>query len=170
MAAGGPRLSASEPAPSAYQVEAVFLFNFTQFIEWPAASFPTDGTPFVIGVLGRNPFGGALEEAVQGEQVNARPVIIEHYRRVEDVKTCHILFVSRSESSRLRFIFARLKGRNILTVGDADRFAEHGGIVGFFMRNQRVGFKINLEAAREAQLTISSKLLRPAEIVQFQGN
>ena len=155
-------------AYAAYQVEAVFLFNFTQFIEWPAASFPAPATPFVIGVLGQNPFGGALEEAVRGEVANGRPFVIRYFRRVEDIDTCHILFISRSETNRLRSIFSQLQGRNILTVGDANQFAERGGVVCFVVRNQRVGLKINLSAAREAQLTISSKLLRPAEIINAE--
>ena len=159
---------AADPAPAAYQVEAVFLFNFTQFIEWPAASFPAPATPFIIGVLGQNPFGGALEEAVRGEVANGRPFVIRYFRRVEDIDTCHILFISRSETNRLRSIFSQLQGRNILTVGDANQFAERGGVVCFVVRNQRVGLKINLSAAREAQLTISSKLLRPAEIINAE--
>ena len=122
LATSGQTSVAADPAPAAYQVEAVFLFNFTQFIEWPAASFPAPATPFVIGVLGQNPFGGALEEAVRGEVANGRPFVIRYFRRVEDIDTCHILFISRSETNRLRSIFSQLQGRNILTVGDANQF------------------------------------------------
>lgn len=162
-------LAAARPARAAAtpenQVKAVFLFNFAQFVEWPPMAFASDAAPLVIGVLGDNPFDSALEEAVRGENVNHRSLEVRHYRRVADVDTCHILFVARSEASRLDEIFAALKGRSILTVGDTDGFAQHGGMIRFVTDNSRVRLRINLTAAKAAGLVISSKLLRPAEIV-----
>src|SRR2546426_3168378 len=113
------------PAPE-YQVKAVFLFNFAQFVEWPANAFPETRTPLVIGVLGEDPFGAYLDETVRGEKVNDQSLAVQRYRRVEEIKTCHVLFISRSEADRLEQIFNGLKGRNILTVGDCDGFAPRG--------------------------------------------
>lgn len=155
-----------QAAPSQeYQLKAVFLFNFAQFVEWPPEAFPNAESPLVIGVLGDNPFENYLEEAVRGEQANHRPLVVQRYRRVAEIKSCHILFISRSESARLDEIFASLKGRNILTVGDVDGFALHGGMIRFVMEKNKIRMRINLEAAKAGRLTISSKLLRPAEIV-----
>src|SRR5204863_5659033 len=103
-----------------YQIKAVFLFNFAQFVDWPANAFPEAQTPLVIGVLGEDPFGSYLDETVRGEKVNNRPLVVRRYRRVDEIKTCHVLFISRSEANRLEQIFSGLKGRNILTVGDCD--------------------------------------------------
>src|SRR4051812_12970096 len=51
-------IAAAETAPSAaYQLKAVFLFNFAQFVEWPAGAFRAANSPLIIGVLGENPFG-----------------------------------------------------------------------------------------------------------------
>src|SRR5207247_2374380 len=111
------------PAPE-YQLKAVFLFNFTQFVEWPTNAFPETRTPLVIGVLGEDPFGAYLDETVRGEKVNDRPLVVQRYHRVEEIKACHVLFISRSEREKLELIFANLKGRNILTVGDAVRCAQ----------------------------------------------
>jgi hypothetical protein len=72
--------------PAEYQVKAVFLFNFTQFVSWPRESFADPQAPFVIGILGRDPFGRALDDAVRGEQVGGRPLVIERYRTRADVK------------------------------------------------------------------------------------
>jgi hypothetical protein len=85
---------------------------------------------------------------------------------VEEIKTCHVLFISRSEAERLEKILASLKGRNILTVSDIDDFAVHGGMIRFLIENNKIRLRVNLEAARSANLVISSKLLRPAEIVE----
>lgn len=148
-----------------YQVKAVFLFNFAQFVEWPPQAFPDDGAPLVIGVLGEDPFGPALDEAVQGESIGGRSIIIRRYRHLSEVEHCHILFISRSETARVDPIVARLASRSILTVSDAEGSAHRGVMIRFFTENKRIRLRINLESARAAGLVISSKLLRPAEIV-----
>jgi len=148
-----------------YQIKAVFLFNFAQFVEWPANSFADPQSPLVIGVLGRDPFGAHLDEVVAGETINQRPLVIQRYRRVEEIKTCHVLFISQSESTRLEHIFAHLGGRSILTVGDGEAFAQRGGVIRFLMEKSKIRFRINLTAAREMNLIISSKVLRSADVI-----
>ena len=165
LLSSGLNLSAQPASSREYQVKAVFLFNFAQFVEWPTNAFPEVQTPFVIGVLGEDPFGAYLDETVRGEKVNNRSLVVERYRRAEEIKTCHVLFISRSEVNRLAEILANLKGRNILTVGDAESFAQRGGMIRFVTEKNKLRLKVNLEAAKAANLTISSKLLRSAEIV-----
>jgi hypothetical protein len=165
LSADGLHLSAQTVISKEYQVKAVFLFNFSQFVEWPTNAFPERQTPLVIGVLGEDPFGVFLDETVRGEAMNKHPLVIQRYHRIEDIKACHILFISQSEMSRLDRILASLKGRNILTVGDADGFAQQGGMIRFVTDKNKIRLRINLEATTAASLTLSSKLLRPAEIV-----
>jgi len=158
--------SGAQTAPSKeYQVKAVFLFNFAQFVEWPTNAFTGPQAPLVIGVLGDDPFGAFLDETVRGETVNNHPLVVQRYRQLDEIKECHILYISQSESARLEQIFSGLKDRNILTVGDVEGFAMKGGIVRF-VTDKKIRLRINLEAAKAANLTISSKLLRPAEIVE----
>lgn len=160
-----PPAKATPTVASEYQLKAVFLFNFTQFIEWPPESFADANSPLVIGVLGADPFGDYLDETVRGERVNGRPLTVQRYARVDEVKTCHVLFVSRSETEHVAQILSNLKGRSILTVSDVDGFTRQGGIIRFATESNKIRLKISLDAAQEAKLTISSKLLRPAEIV-----
>ena len=148
-----------------YQVKAVFLFNFAQFVEWPIQAFPEAKTPLVIGVLGEDPFGDYLDELVRGESVNSRTLVVKRYSRVEDVGTCHVLFISQSETRNSQKIFAGLNGRNILTVGDLENFVPSGGMIGFASDKGKVRLRINVETAESSGLKISSKLLRSAEIV-----
>lgn len=152
-------------APTPTQVEAVFLFNFSQFVEWPPNSFRNDHAPLVIGVLGADPFGATLDEVVRDEIVKGHALVVQRFRRVEDVADCQILFVSRSEHDRLQQILRGLQGRSILTVSDLDEFARAGGMIRFVMMENRVRLRINVEAAQAAGLTISSKLLQSARIV-----
>lgn len=168
VALGSGLAAQSEPAPE-YRLKAVFLFNFAQFVEWPASAFPQPDSPLVIGVLGEDPFGAYLDETVQGETVNNRPLTVRRFRRVEEVGACHILFVSRPEQGRLGAILDSLKDRSVLTVSDAEGFASRGGMIGFVTEQNRIRLRVNLEAARAANLTISSKLLRPAQIVTTEA-
>jgi YfiR/HmsC-like len=152
-------------APSEYQVEAVFVFNFSHFVEWPPQSFPEPSDPFVIGILGSDPFGSHLDEAVRGEQINGHPLLIRRFKSLADVDNCQILFIDRSENNRIEQVLTALKGRSTLTVSPADGAAERGVMIQFATENSRIRLRINVESARAAGLTISSKLLRPAAIV-----
>lgn len=165
LACGTLALGPVVAAPTTSQVEAVFLFNFSQFVDWPPQAFPQVDSPIVIGVLGSDPFDGTLDEVVRGETVKGRPLVVRRFQRVEQLTDCHILFISRSERPRLEPIVQTLKGRSILTVSDLDEFATEGGIIGFVMLDNKIRLRVNLEAAKEAGLTLSSKLLRPAQIV-----
>jgi hypothetical protein len=148
-----------------YQVKAVFLFHFAQFVEWPSPAFPEAQTPLVIGVLGDDPFSRFLDETVRGETVNDHPLVVRRFRSLEEIDTCHVLFISRSEADRLEQILAGLKGRSILTVGDTEGFAKRGVMIRFVTVDNKIRLRINLERANAANLKISSKLLRPAELV-----
>jgi hypothetical protein len=151
--------------PREYEVKAVFLFNFSQFVDWPDGAFGDERSPLVIGVLGEDPFGAALDEAVRGETVNGRPLAVRRYEKVEDVDACHILFIDRTQREQLERILDTLTARSCLTVSDAENFATAGGIIQFVTIDNRIRLQINLDAAKLANLTISSKLLRPAQIV-----
>jgi len=149
-----------ESAPaSEYQIKAAFLFNFAKFVEWPPNVFPDANTPFVIGVLGQDPFGSYLEDTVQGERVNSRPLVVQRYRNTAEIKNCQVLFISDSESERLDQIVDHLKHRRILIVTDVDG-GNGGVIIRFVKEGNRIRFKIDAQAAKAANLTISSKLLR----------
>lgn len=148
-----------------YQLKAVFLFNFAQFVEWPDSAFAAPDAPLVIGILGTDPFGHLLEDAIRGEQVNGHPLEVRRFARAEDIAGCHILFVGQLEGSRLAAALTQLRFRPILTVGEAAQFARTGGMIGFISDRNRIRLRINRQAAEAASLQLSSRLLRPAEIV-----
>ena len=112
-------------------IKAVFLFNFAQFVDWPPSAFPSPDSPFVIGVLGDDPFGAFLDATVKGEKVKGHPLLVRRFHQVDEATGCHILFISASESDRFEHDFSALKDRAILTVGDAEGFAQRGGIIRF---------------------------------------
>lgn len=166
LLAVAPALAAAQPAiPREYQIKAVFLFNFVQFVDWPPQVFSQPESPLIIGILGSDPFQSYLDEIVRGEKLNSHPLVVRRYRRPEDIGPCQVLFISRSEASRLGRILTRLKGRSILTVGDMPDFAQRGGMIRFVTVNNKIRLQINVDAAKAADLNISSKLLEPSQIV-----
>ena len=148
-----------------YPLKAVFLFNFAQFTGWPTNAFEKADSPLVIGVLGDDPFGALLDDAVRGEIVNGRKFVVERYRRVEDIQTCHILFISQSEARRLDKIVSALKAKPVLTVSEIADSASNGVCVRFMTENNKIHLRINMDSLQAARLTVSSKLLRVAELV-----
>jgi hypothetical protein len=147
------------------QVEALFLFNFAHFVAWPAAGGSEMSGPFTIGVLGNEQIGARLDETVRGESVDGRPLTVLHFHRIEDMVNCQVLFIDSSETPQLRRIVSTLNNRSTLTVSDIPGAAEQGVMIQFVEENNRIRLRVNVEAARAAGLTLSSKLLRAAELV-----
>lgn len=152
-------------APTEYQVKAVFLYNFSHFIEWPAQALGTPDEPFYICIIGNDPFGTHLDEAVKGEQLNQHPLAVRRIRDAADTTNCRILYIDRSEPAALHQTLTALDHRSILTVSEQQGSAERGVMIQFTTENNRIRLRINVDSAKSAGLTISSNLLRPAEIV-----
>lgn len=146
-----------------YQLKAAFLYNFVKFVEWPAEAFNGERSPLSICVYGADPFGDTLDNVVRGETVGERGLLVQRPDSLDDLRDCHVLFVSRSERGRMPEILARVAGEPVLTVGDADGFLKAGGVINFVLEENKVRFLINPEAAERNRLKISSKLLRLAK-------
>lgn len=159
------REAATQAPAKEYEVKAVFLLNFAQFVEWPEETFPSADAPLTIGILGDDPFGAILDRLVQGEKVKNRALAVKRFKRVEDAKGCHLLFISRSERARVPQILAQLGKTSVLTVGETDQFAQQGGVINLRLKGDNVRFEINMDAADRGLLKISSKLLRLATII-----
>ncbi len=160
-----PCLPAAPGTPTEHQVKAVFVYNFSHFVEWPTTTFATPAEPFVIGVLGGDTFTTQLEEAVLGERIEGHELVVRRFRNAEDIGGCQILFIDQSESAQLERVLTVLNRRSTLTVSDLDGASQRGVMIQFAMENNRIRLLINVDSARAAGLTISSNLLRPAKIV-----
>lgn len=149
-----------------YRVKALFLLNFARYVEWPADGFENASSPIVIGVIGEDRFGVDLAAAVEGKRVDGRPILSREVRSAAESEACQILFISASEGTGIGGILRRIRTRPILSVGESDQFMELGGIVNFVKKHGKVRLEISLDAARAAQLKISSKLLSVADVVK----
>ncbi len=146
-------------------VKAVFLFNFAHFVEWPPGIFASAAQPFVIALAGGESLLPALKEAVRGESVDGHPLVVRPMQPGLAESAGHIIFIGRSEAAQLPGILAGLPRSGTLTVSDVPGSAHRGVMIEMVNERNRIRLRINLAAARVAGLTISSNLLRPAEIV-----
>src|SRR5216683_4298671 len=149
-----------------YQVKAAFLYNFAKFVEWPAQAFTGPDEPISICIFGQNPFGRSLDDAVRGKVVEGRAFVVLKLSDFRQSGACKILFISSSERKSVRALLAQVKTGGILTVGETEGFAAEGGVVDFTLDEGRVRIEINVQAAEQQWLRISSKLLSLARIVK----
>ncbi len=159
-----PRGDATEVSRE-FRLKAAFLFNFTQFVEWPADAFASAEAPIRIGVLGSDPFGPALDEVVRGERVRGRPLEVVRAASAEQLRGCHLVFVGDSEKERTAAVVGALADTPVLTVSDNPDFASAGGVVRFFLEGAKVRFEINPDAAEQHRLKLSAQLLALGRLV-----
>ena len=160
LLAGRRTVQAQTGPPSEYQLKAAFLYNFGKFVEWPANAFTNDAAPLVIGLFGGDPFHGDLERLVANQNIRGHPVIVRQISSLSDLKGCHILFVNTPEPVQAAKITNALGNASILTVTEnIDHFTESAFMISFVMKDDKVRFEINNEAARSSGLKISGKLL-----------
>jgi YfiR/HmsC-like len=151
---------------SEYLIKAGFVYNFAKLVAWPATAFAQPDSPIVIGILGTDPFGTTIDRVVGDKKIDGRGFVVKRLKWGADIKDCNILFVSSSETVHLDELIHLVKGMPILTIGETPGFARRGGIINFTLEDNKVRFEVNIEAAKRADLTISSRLLTLARIVQ----
>ncbi|MGA9883746.1 MAG: YfiR family protein [Candidatus Acidiferrales bacterium] len=149
--------------PTRFEVEAAYLYQFGNFVEWPSKNPKVPGSKyFSICVLGRDPFGRVLDDTLSGSKLNGLPMVARRIDSVEDARDCQILFFSSSRRSQLDSNMSALHDAPILTVSDIADFASRGGMIQFVLIDGRVRFEINLPRTQKAGLKLSSQLLKVA--------
>jgi hypothetical protein len=154
---------AQSDAPTESQVKAAFVYNFAKFVEWPPEALNSSTGPLRFCVLGESPVGPDLSQITQGKSIAGHPIQVALNSR--SLRDCHVLFISSSHAVPIRDIRDGLHGAPVLTIGETRDFAAQGGMIGLLMENARVRFEVNLQAARQMRLSISSKLLSLARRV-----
>lgn len=153
-----------------YELKAAMLYNLTRFVEWPPAAYPDPRAPTVLCILGQDPFGRSLTSIISEEVAKGgRRMEIRRVQNDKSVQGCHVVYISSSERKSIVQILSALKGSSVLTVGEMAQFAARGGMIQFSLKEQQVHFEINLDAASEADLKISARLLLLARIVKDQN-
>jgi hypothetical protein len=168
--------------PTEWELKAALLYKFVGYVTWPSASFPdkpvekTDDktttqlalAPLIVGVVGRDPFGAALDGAFKDKLVNSRAVVIKRCANLDEAALCHVVYVASTEKADEVAAIKALGQKPVLLVGDAVKFAQRGGHIGFYFESNKIRFAINNGAAKKAKLDISSQLLKLAKLVETE--
>lgn len=142
-----------------YALKAALLSKFGLYVEWPGSAFSSAASPINLCIAGEDPFGEALDKVAAGELINNRKVVSRRLKTVGRDSGCHILYIGDSDAQSLEQIIEAVRGGNVLTVTDDDGSGSATGIIEFVIKDNRVRFNIDDEAAAQNGLVISSKLL-----------
>ena len=171
--------SQSSRSYQVFKLKAAFLYNFIRFVEWPDDKMSDESKPVIIGVIGKDAFGNALQP-IKGKKVKGREVVIKRFKSFSQIKqldkaaqekeieaigeSC-LLFICNSEKPHVSELTKLIRKYHVLTVGDMEEFLNKGGIINFTMVQNKIRFNINMTAAQESDLKIRSQLLRLAKTV-----
>lgn len=152
--------AASSQVATEWEVRAAFLYNFARYTEWPEEALGAADDPFVIAVLGEDPFGKDLDRTLKDKRLHERPVVVRRAERLAELGRVHVLYVGASERPRLTKLLEELRERPVLCVSDLDDFVRVGGVARFVPVDGRIHFQIDDTTAARRGLRISSHLLK----------
>jgi YfiR/HmsC-like len=158
IATGG-LATGAENEPLEFAVKAAYLSKFGLYVEWPNTVFSSASSAFNLCVIGEDPFGAVLDKAAANQRIGNRAIVIRRLKTVERDSGCHILYISSADRRFIRQVIETVHGGNVLVVSDAASQAAAGSSINFVIKDNRVRFDIDEEAAVKNGLTISSKLL-----------
>ena len=164
LAGSGKRIKAQATAEE-YRVKAAFIFHFAQLVDWPSEKPAGADNSLVLCTLGEDPFQGVLEDTVAGKAIGNRVLRIRHLGDPQEMQACQIVFLGRGQSKRIPMLVSTLHHAPVLTVGETAGFLDAGGMIDFFLEDNKLRFAVNLDAAESADLKIGSRLLVLAQRV-----
>jgi hypothetical protein len=169
LVVNAPVVNAQGQTADEYQVKAAYMYNFAKFVDWPAKTFDSPAQAIVFCVLGQTPLSQPLEDALAGKVVDQRPLVFRQLADSKQAGKCQVLFLGSLDKKQMRQTLDEVKSFNLLTVGEVEDFTNAGGVIRFVLDAGRVRLEFNLDAADEAKLRISSKLLSLGKTMRTAG-
>ncbi len=155
----------SEYKAKEYQAKAALIYSFAKFVTWPPDVYKNKKSPFIIGILGKDPFGDAIN-LIKDKKINGRAIKVQYYTSIYDYKKCQILYSSPSILHGFTTEQCRqLVKDHVLTIGEIEGFIKIGGILGITLVKENIAFEINSAMARKSDITINSNLINLARTV-----
>jgi hypothetical protein len=149
-----------------HDLKAAFVYNFLVFAEWPESAFKNSEAPIVVGILGKDPFDGALEKAFKDRTAHGRKIEIRQLDAARGATACQLVFIPDGEKKNLADVLAAAKDRNVLVVCESGGLAAKGAALNLVVEDKKVKIEANPAAASRAGVKLSAKLLKLARIVQ----
>lgn len=135
---------------------AVYIYNFTKFLDWSTDTFAND---FCISVLGKSDIVYSLREVARRERINGKSIIVKELKNIDEINNCQILYISKDEKESISEIIKFTKDKKILTVGNAKGFSQRGVGINFITIDNKIRFEINITSLNLAGITAKTQLL-----------
>jgi len=161
--------AAAQDGAVEFAVKATYVYKFAPFVEWPPGTYAAATSPVVVCVVGNDEVARLVGDAARGQTVGEHPIEVRYLPTATGVRDCHIAYIAGRDSEARRALLDNIKGAPVLPITDAPADARDTGIINFVIRDNRVRFEIDLDAAARNQLTISSKLLSLATKVRARS-
>jgi hypothetical protein len=146
-----------------YDVKTGFIYNFANFVSWPPVAFKDKDDDLVLCLASDTPAADALFK-LNDQTIRGRKIRVIPYTQESCLDDGHILYIATQDRSLVQKLLGIARERNILTIGEIEGFTQMGGVINFFEEQNRLRFKVNIDAAKRAGLTMSSQLLGSAQI------
>jgi hypothetical protein len=143
-------------AQADYRFHSIFIYNFTKYIQWPAAQQSGD---FVIGVLGNSTSViDELTKVTANKTVGTQKIVVKKFKSAAEAGDCHILFIPSSGSHNFDDVQSKLKGKPTLVITEKTGLAQKGSGINFIMQDNKWKFELNEAATQSAGLKVSREL------------
>lgn len=152
-----------------YLVKAAFIQKFTQFVEWESVPNRGESSVLVVGIVGKDPFNGKLKQFQIESGQRTYTASVKVLNDLSELRDCEVVFIARSEKSRIQSILDYTSNRPILTIGDTRGYALKGVLINMYISDNNIRFEINESAARDSGLQLSYLLLNMARLVNPIG-
>ncbi len=158
---GSVRLAVAQTLEKEASLKAVFIYNFTRYVEW---TLNADESEFIIGVVGNSVIDASLDEIARTSTVNSKKILIKRFSKPEEISYCHILFIPANTTFPLQSILEKTS-KGVLTIGEESGYAKMGTAFNFVLVNEKLKFEANLKVLDAEGLKVSSQLLKLAIII-----
>lgn len=148
-------------AQSSEKYQALFIYNFTRYIEWPA----TNSSEFVVGVLGKSSVYSELLTIAEGRKVGIQTIKVKRFASASEVDNCHILFVSTEASAQVASLSPALISKNTLIITERSGLISKGAGINFVLDEGKQKFQMSKTNMQKTGLKVNAQLADMALLV-----
>lgn len=142
-------------------LKAVFLYNFTKYIDWQNAG---NGRNFIIGVLGKSQIVTPLNLIAKTSSVEGKKIVILNFMKPDDMPHCDLLFISRTAGSSISSVVNQT-GRGTLIVSEEPAGSSSGAALNLVLNDDKLRFEASLKAINSSGLKVSAQLMKLAILI-----
>ena len=148
-----------------YELKAAFVLNFASLVHWPDGALE-EATTLEVAVMANTDPYALIERALDGRSAGGHPVRSRRAVSLNELGGAHIVFVTRASGVGAADVVSATRGKSVLLIGESTDFAQRGGAINFYTEDRKIRFEVNPQAAKEAGIQISSRLLSVAKILE----